>query len=129
MTNPKVEMARRRHKAKDEREARDLELKEQFDPDQPGEWCELIKDIIAIANSGGGRIIVGVKDNGQPSGWDPLPLLLLDHAKVVDRISRYVGEPFGDFEIVPHDWKGKPVAMVVISGVPIPMVFVQPGTY
>jgi len=82
-----------------------------------------------MANSGGGGVIVGVKDNGHPSGWDPSSLLQYDHAKIVDRISRYVGEPFADFEIRPEEWKGKPVATIVISRVPIPMVFVQPGTY
>jgi len=122
-------MAQRRTKAKNDRESRGVDFKEQFNVDNPGEWCELIKDIVAIANTGGGRIVLGVKDNGQPSGWDPTPVLQLDHAKVVDRISRYVGEPFGDFEIVCDEWKGKPVATIAISGVSIPMVFVQPGTY
>jgi hypothetical protein len=119
----------RRTKTRDDRESRGLDFKEQFNPDVPGEWCELIKDIVAIANSGGGRIVVGVKDNGQPSGWDPAPLLQIDHAKIVDRIARYVGEPFGEFETGSGEVRGKPVATIAISGVPIPMVFVQPGTY
>src|SRR6266446_1169041 len=105
MDHPRQRAPHRRRKANAERESRGLDFKEQFDPEDSGGWCELIKDIVAIANSGGGRIIVGVKDNGQPSGWDPSPMLLLDHAKVVDRISRYVGEPFGDFEVVPDEWK------------------------
>jgi hypothetical protein len=55
----------RRTKTKDVRESRGLDFKEQFNPDVPGEWCRLIKDnIVAIANSGGGWIVVGVKDNG-----------------------------------------------------------------
>ncbi len=129
MSNPRQRGPRRRRIAKTERESRELEFKEQFDPEESGGWCELIKDIVAIANSGGGRIIVGIKDDGQPSGWDPSPLLLLDHAKVVDRISRYVGEPFSEFEIDSDEWKRKHVAVIAVAGVSVPMIFVQPGTY
>jgi len=121
--------AQRLTKAKDERESRELDFKGEFKPDQLSEWCELVKDIVAMANSGGGRIVVGVTDDGQPSGWDPTPVVRLDHAKIVDKISRYVGEPFSDFEVDRGEWKGKPVAIITIAGVSIPMVFVQPGTY
>lgn len=35
-----------------------------------GDWCELIKDIVAMANSGGGRIAIGANDDGTPSGYE-----------------------------------------------------------
>jgi len=47
-------------------ETDDLDFKEQFDPMSRQDWCELIKDIAAIANSGGGAIIVGVKTTAPP---------------------------------------------------------------
>jgi len=37
------------------RESKSVEFKETFDPTSPGDWCEVVKDIVAIANSGGGR--------------------------------------------------------------------------
>jgi hypothetical protein len=52
----------------------------------------------------------------------------MDRAKIVDRIAGYVGEPFGEFETGSGEARGRPVATIAI-GVPIPMVFVQPGTY
>jgi hypothetical protein len=41
-------------------ETRNVEFKETFDPGQPRSLRETLKDIFAIANSGGGVIVVGV---------------------------------------------------------------------
>ena len=41
------------------RESKYIEFKENFDPDSPADWCEVIKDIVAIANSGGGVMSSG----------------------------------------------------------------------
>jgi hypothetical protein len=41
-------------------ESAELEFKAAFDPASPSEWCELIKDIVAMANSGGGLIVFGI---------------------------------------------------------------------
>ncbi len=38
-------------------ESQRLDFKRQVDPASPADWCELIKDIVAIANSGGGTIV------------------------------------------------------------------------
>jgi len=35
------------------RESKYVDFKRKFDPANPGEWCELIKDMVAMANSGG----------------------------------------------------------------------------
>ena len=41
-------------------ESRSLDFKERFDPRDRSEWVELIKDFVAMANSGGGLIVVSV---------------------------------------------------------------------
>jgi len=38
-----------------------------FDPASQRDWCELVRDVIAAANSGGGTILV----HGQPHPWNP----------------------------------------------------------
>ena len=38
------------------RESKYIEFKVSFDIDSTQDWCEIIKDIVAIANSGGGII-------------------------------------------------------------------------
>ena len=41
-------------------ESASLDFKSCFDPESKQDWCELIKDMVAMSNSGGGTIIVGV---------------------------------------------------------------------
>jgi hypothetical protein len=48
------------------RETRSIEFKSSFDPDSTGDWCELLKDVMAFANSGGGLILVGAGLRGAP---------------------------------------------------------------
>ena len=51
-------------------ERRQVDFKGAFDTGQAGDWCEVIKDIVAMANSGGGALVIGVKNDGTPSGYD-----------------------------------------------------------
>ena len=44
-------------------ESGSVDFKASFDPKSTQDWCELIKDIIAMTNSGGGTIIIGVADD------------------------------------------------------------------
>lgn len=111
------------------RESTRVEFKEQLDPKERRDWCEVIKDIVAIANSGGGSVVLGVKNDGSPSSWDPSPILAFDHAKIVDKIAPYTGEQFADFSLREAQRGGKRVAVIEVRGVAAPMVFVQPGTY
>jgi hypothetical protein len=111
------------------RESKHLDFKETFDPSKPGGWCEIIKDIVAMANSGGGCIIIGVKNDGLPSGADVIPIISLDSAQITDKMMKYTGEQFAEFDIREADRNGYKIAVLEIRGVPIPMVFTQPGTY
>jgi hypothetical protein len=58
-----------------------LDIKRGFDPTQTGDWCELIKDIVAITNSGGGRLNIGLYDDGKPSGESVHAFISLDPAE------------------------------------------------
>lgn len=111
------------------RESKYLDFKEKFDPNQAEDWCEIIKDIVAITNSGGGMIIIGVKNDGSPSKEDVSAVLRLDPAKITDKIAKYTGDQFGDFSIQEADRKGHKIAVLQTACVPVPMVFIQPGTY
>ena len=76
------------------RESKYVDFKEQFDPRVEGEWIELIKDFVAMANSGGGVVVVGIRNDGSASGADLRPILELDAAKIADKLVRYVAENF-----------------------------------
>ena len=45
-------------------ETDEIDFKKEFDPSVDGEWCELLKDILAMGNSGGGdgRLDIGFAD-------------------------------------------------------------------
>ncbi len=111
------------------RESKRVDFKERVDLNKAEDWCEIIKDIVAMANSGGGSILLGIKDDGAPSGWNPASVLAKDPAQVVDKIAKYTGEQFSDFEILPFQRDGYQMAQIRIAGVATPLVFVQPGAY
>ncbi len=111
------------------RESRSIEFKESFDPDSTRECCEIVKDLVALANSGGGVIVFGIDNDGQPSEADLSPLTALDPARIGDLVRKYVEVPFGDFEIR-HAVKGEhEVVAWLIGAAHTPMVFAKPGTY
>jgi Putative DNA-binding domain/EC042_2821-lke REase len=113
-----------------QRESKRVEFKERFDPAVEGEWTELIKDFAAVANSGGGVLVVGVSNDGSPSGVDVKEVLALDGAKIADKLVRYVGVHFDDFDIHKEKRGGRTVAAIVIGpAIRAPLVFAQAGSY
>ena len=111
------------------RESKYIEFKSEFDPESNEHWCETLKDIVAIANSGGGVIIFGVDNRGRPLDRDISPVLALDPSAISDKIYRYTGINFSGFEILEHAATERVVAMLRIEAADVPMVFTRPGTY
>ena len=111
------------------RESRSIEFKSCFEPSSLRDLCEVIKDIVAIANSGGGGIVFGVDNAGRPVRGNLAPILSLDHAKLCDQIRKYTGVDFDGCAI--HDAKKgrRRVAVMTIEDAQIPFVFTEPGMY
>ena len=82
-----------------------------------------------MANSGGGVLVIGLDNKGNPTGFDPAPVLDLDEAVVTDRIEKYTGLQFDAFTISEQTKKGYRLAVIFVEGVSIPIVFIKPGTY
>ena len=110
-------------------ESTSVDFKERFNPASTRDWCETVKDIVALANSGGGCLVFGIRDNGAHSGWKPDALLKLDPAVVADKIHKYTGRHFASFEIVCATRHNSAVAVLVVDEVRVPLVFNKPGTY
>lgn len=112
------------------RESRKVEYKREFDPAVPGAWLELLKDVAAIANSGGGVIVIGLENDGSPSGWDPTVFLSTDEAVIVDAWAKYIGEQFDGFEVREVRSGRRRLAAVLIPARTVsPLTFEKPGTY
>lgn len=111
------------------RESKHIEFKSAFDPSSAQDWCELIKDIVAIVNTGGGVIIFGVDNFGNPCGFDVQPVLQIDMATITDKVAKYTTVQLSEFEILQKEKVGTAVALLLISPIDIPLVFSSPGTY
>jgi Schlafen, AlbA_2 len=112
------------------RESRYVEFKERFDTAIDGEWLELFKDMVAIANIGGGVIVIGVRNDGSPSGADVRRVLALDGATICDKLNSYIAHDFDDFEVVPVMRDGTEAAAIVVGPAgDAPLTFIKPGTY
>jgi hypothetical protein len=110
-------------------ESADLDFKSSFDPAARQDWCELIKDIVAMANSGGGVIVIGVNDDGSPATVDLEPIIAIDPATVVDKIKKYTDQQVAGFSLSSNIRRGCPVVTLLVCSVRIPIVFTAPGTY
>lgn len=114
---------------KAKRESKYIDFKRSFDPESMGEWCELIKDIVAMANTGGGAILIGIENNGDPSRESVKAILNLDHAVLVDKIRKYTDCDFTEVEIHEAKKQEHSVAIIEVAAVKVPLVFQNVGTY
>lgn len=110
-------------------ESDQVDFKREFDPSRDGDWCELLKDLLAMGNSGGGAILVGVDRTGQSVGVPPSLEKRLDPATIGDKIRKYTGgnEPRCTVHI---QERGKySVLIIIIAPVRVPVAFERAGTY
>lgn len=85
--------------------------------------------MVAIANSGGGVLVVGLDSKGNPSKVDVKAVVDLDPAKVADQVFKYTGTHFSDLQIIGSRKDGSPLALMTIGPSITPIVFSRPGTY
>lgn len=111
------------------RESKYIEFKKSFDISSNGEWLEILKDIVAIANTGGGVILFGIKDNGEVEDGDYSSISSLDPAVLTDKIFKYTSIHFSDFEISDCEKDDKQIVGIRIFPSQTPLVFTKPGTY
>lgn len=113
-----------------ERESRSVDFKLSFDLNAASDWCEVLKDIVAIANSGGGAILFGVSNDGATPGDASVEkILALDPAVLTDKLNKYTGVQFDDFAIEAARRDGVQIAALRIGCARVPLVFSKPGTY
>src|SRR5690606_38290685 len=79
-------------------ETKDVEYKGPmiWDESDKKACCELVKDILAIANTQGGVIVIGVReDNGQflPVGLSPQELSSYESTRLANFVQRYADPP------------------------------------
>lgn len=110
-------------------ETDEVDFKSSFDAGALRDWLELIKDIAAFANSGGGYILVGLNDDGSPSGADISALLAVDPADVGNRIHKYTGQHFSGVEFLECQKSGHEICAIRVLPVRIPIAFTRVGEF
>lgn len=110
-------------------EVADVDFKGEFDVKSSGDWLGLLKDIAALSNAGGGIVLFGLNDYGQPTGKDVSSLLEVDPADLTNRIHKYTSSHFHQFEFVECQ-KGEAQIVALFVGVSkTPIVFTRVGTF
>ena len=112
-----------------QRESRNLDFKIGFDMTSREGWCEIVKDVVAFANSGGGALVLGARDDGTPVDVDVGPYLAVDPADLTNKVNAYTGYEFSEFEIIQIERDGRRLALYAIFGVTTPMVFIRDGAH
>ncbi|MDZ7693966.1 MAG: ATP-binding protein [Balneolaceae bacterium] len=80
-------------------ETEEIDFKESFDNSSTQDWCEIVKDLVAISNSGDGAIIFGVTDNGSVVEGNFDHIFKIDPAVITDKIDKYTGVQMGGFQL------------------------------
>ncbi len=110
-------------------EGSQLDFKSKVDLKDPGDCLEIVKDVVAFANSGGGVILVGLQDDGTPSGVDISGLIGTDPADLTNQIHKYTGSHFSGFEFIECKKGAHDICAIRIAGCHVPLVFSKVGTY
>jgi hypothetical protein len=112
------------------KESERVEFKRCFSPETiVGFWPEIVKDIVAMANTNGGVIIFGLEDDGTCSSEDVSSLLGFDVAKITDQIAKYTQTQFSSFFVFSITRSAKRLSAIGVFPARLPIVFTKPGTY
>jgi hypothetical protein len=101
--------------AEAKRSSKRVELNERFDPQAPGVWLALVRDVAAMANSGGGVVVL----DGD-----------VEEERLHEELASHAEPEFEAFEV--HDIRrgGRPATAIVVEGVAnTPLVFTRQGRY
>jgi hypothetical protein len=109
-------------------ESRQLDFKGQFE-DTTECWCALIKDIVAMANSGGGILVFGANSDGSPSGADCNAFLKFDLAVISSKVFKWAGHEFAELETVSVKRRDGDFPALIIGEADVPIPFSRPGEW
>jgi predicted HTH transcriptional regulator len=125
LTAEKVDelLARKRESAK-------LDYKREWDPQKNRDVLELTKDLVAMANTAGGYVVIGMGDGGEETGLSEGQANRLDEATLRAQVQTFIGTPLELFLDKTVVWQSKRYAVVTVLKCPrSPVVFEKIGQY
>lgn len=109
-------------------ESKQLDFKAQFE-DTHECWCGLVKDIIAMANTGGGILAFGLKSDGTPSGFDCSVLMSCDISVITNKVFKWTNYEFAELETLIVKRGTGDYAALIIGGAEVPIPFTKRGEW
>lgn len=109
-------------------ESRQLDFKGHFENTHEC-WCALTKDIVAMANSGGGILVFGANSTGTPSGANCNALLECDLAVISSKVFKWTGYDFGEIETITVKRSDGDYPALIVGEADIPIPFNKPGEW
>ena len=101
-----------------------------FDARAERAWCELVKDAAALANSGGGKILVSLASPpDDPTSRARVETPKLELATLIDRVAFHTGVRFTGFHIEPLSEDGDADIVISVESAAMPLVIEKEGVY
>jgi predicted HTH transcriptional regulator len=112
------------------RESAKLDYKQEWDPQRRRDVIELIKDLVAMANTAGGYVVIGLGDAGEEVGLQDAQVEILDEATLRAQTQSHLGVALELFLDKTISYGGKRYAIVtVLRSSRSPIVFAKDGQY
>jgi hypothetical protein len=96
-----------------------MRLERSFHPLSKRDWCELVRDIAAIANTGGGEVLLRL----------PAVPGVMSRGDVLRLLGEFSDSTFDDIELRPADVPGAASLVLSIGRALFPIVFTKRGSY
>lgn len=107
-----------------------IDFKREYCPEKKSAfWAEIVKDIVAFANTRGGIIVFGLSDDSSLSDFDCNHLFELDPAQISDQIRKYTSVDFSGARVVSVSRNESKLPAILVDPVETPLVFTKVGTY
>jgi predicted HTH transcriptional regulator len=112
------------------RESAKLDYKLTLDLSDTAHKVEVAKDLVAMANTAGGYVVLGVRDDGTMAGLAPQDISRIDEAVVRKVVGAYIGTSLELFVDCPVEWAGRQFGIITVLRSPrSPVVFEHDGQY
>jgi hypothetical protein len=96
-----------------------------FDPASDEAWCELVRDLVAMANTEGGALVLGLDRDGSAVGLEPAVFHALDLASVTTRVREHTGYDLPELELRRCEKDGRDLLAFVLEPVSVPVPFTK----
>jgi hypothetical protein len=102
---------------------------ESFSTSSDRDWCELIRDVAAVANSGGGTILIRCQIGDKSSDPHCPRTIDLAASDVVHRLALHTDDSYADIRVQAVDRDSQPVVEIHVGAARFPLGFTKAGVY